>query len=63
MDCVSLFQAGIENVVASSGTSLTDEQIRLLSNYTNTIYLVYDADSAGAKAMLRGVDMILAHGA
>jgi DNA primase len=62
MDCVSLFQAGIENVVASSGTSLTDEQIRLLSNYTNTIYLVYDADSAGAKAMLRGVDMILAHG-
>ncbi len=62
MDCISLFQAGIENVVASGGTALTDEQVRLISNYTRTIYFLYDADSAGARAMLRGVDIILAHG-
>lgn len=62
MDCISLFQAGIENVVASGGTALTEEQVRLISNYTNTIYFLYDADSAGAKAMMRGIDLILAHG-
>jgi DNA primase len=62
MDCISLFQAGIENVVASGGTALTDDQVRLISNYTRTIYFLYDADSAGARAMLRGIDIILAHG-
>lgn len=62
MDCISLFQAGIENVVASGGTALTEDQVRLISNYTNTIYFLYDADSAGAKAMMRGVDLILAQG-
>ncbi len=62
MDCISLFQAGVENVVASGGTALTDEQVRLISNYTRTIYFLYDADSAGARAMLRGIDIILAHG-
>lgn len=62
MDCISLFQAGVENVVASGGTALTEEQVRLISNYTNTIYFIYDADSAGAKAMMRGIDLILAQG-
>jgi len=62
MDCISLFQAGIENVVASGGTALTEEQVRLISNYTNTIYFLYDADSAGAKAMMRGIDLMLAQG-
>ena len=62
MDCISLFQAGFENVVASGGTALTEEQVRLISNYTNTIYFIYDADSAGARAMMRGVDLILAQG-
>ncbi|MEN3038406.1 MAG: DNA primase [Candidatus Kryptonium sp.] len=62
MDCISLFQSGIENVVASGGTALTEEQVRLISNYTETIYFIYDADSAGAKAMMRGIDLILAQG-
>ncbi len=62
MDCISLFQAGIENVIASGGTALTDEQVKLISNYTDKIYFLYDADSAGARAMVRGIDIILAHG-
>lgn len=62
MDCISLFQSGIENVVASGGTALTEDQVRLISNYTDTIYFLYDADSAGARAMMRGVDIILAQG-
>ncbi len=62
MDCVSLFQAGIENVVATSGTALTEEQVKLISNYADTVYFLYDADSAGARAMLRGIDIILAQG-
>jgi len=58
-DLISVFQAGIQNIVASSGTALTPEQVRLLSRYTRTIVIVYDADSAGSKAALRGVDLIL----
>ena len=58
-DLISVFQAGIQNVVASSGTALTTEQVQLLSRYTKTIVIVYDADSAGSKAALRGVDLIL----
>ena len=58
-DVISMHQAGIENVVASSGTSLTEEQIRLLSRFTRNITLMYDGDKAGVKAALRGVDLIL----
>jgi DNA primase len=61
-DVISLHQAGIENVVASSGTALTVEQIRLISRYTKNITVLYDADSAGIKASLRGIDMILEEG-
>lgn len=59
VDLISLFQAGVKNVVASSGTALTEDQILLLSRYTKNITIVYDADSAGSKAALRGVDLIL----
>jgi DNA primase len=61
-DVVSLHQAGIENVVASSGTSLTVEQIRLIGRFTNNITVLYDGDSAGIKASLRGIDLILEEG-
>ncbi len=61
-DLLSLYQAGIRNCVASSGTALTAEQIQLLSRYTKTIALVYDADSAGSKATMRGVDLIIENG-
>ncbi|MFA6456462.1 MAG: DNA primase [Bacteroidota bacterium] len=61
-DLISVFQAGITNIVASSGTALTTEQIQLISRYTKNITLVYDADSAGANAMMRGVDLILEGG-
>ena len=61
-DVISMHQAGVENVVASSGTSLTQEQIRLLSRFTRNITIIYDGDSAGVKATLRGVDMILKEG-
>jgi DNA primase len=61
-DLISVFQAGIQNIVASSGTALTEEQIRLLSRYTKNITLVYDADSAGSKATMRGVDLIIENG-
>ncbi len=61
-DLISVFQAGIRNIVASSGTALTVEQIQLLHRYTKNIFLVYDADSAGSKAMLRGVDLIIEQG-
>ncbi len=60
-DLITVFQAGFENVVASSGTALTVEQIQLLSRYARRITLVYDADSAGSKATLRGGDLILEH--
>ncbi|MBM4165444.1 MAG: DNA primase [Ignavibacteria bacterium] len=58
-DFLSLFQAGIENVVASSGTALTEEQVQLLSRYTKSIVILYDADSAGSVAALRGIDVVL----
>lgn len=61
-DVISMHQAGIENVVASSGTSLTVEQIRLIKRYTNNITILYDGDAAGIKASLRGTDMILEEG-
>ncbi|MFT3912411.1 MAG: DNA primase [Ferruginibacter sp.] len=58
-DVVSLHQAGIENVVASGGTSLTIEQLRLIKKYTNNLTIIYDGDSAGIKAALRGLDLAL----
>ena len=61
-DVLSMHQAGIENVVASSGTSLTTEQIRLVSRYTKNITMLYDGDNAGIHAALRGTDMILEEG-
>jgi DNA primase len=61
-DVISMHQAGIENVVASSGTSLTEGQIRLVKRYTPNITILYDGDSAGIKASFRGIDMILREG-
>ena len=61
-DVLSLHEAGIENVVASSGTSLTQEQIRLIKRFTNNISVLYDGDEAGIKASLRGIDLILEEG-
>lgn len=59
MDVISLYQNGIKNVVASSGTSLTVEQIRLIKRLTNNITVLYDGDQAGIKASFRSIDMIL----
>jgi len=61
-DVISLHQAGIENVVASSGTSLTTDQVKLIQRYTQNITILYDGDPAGIKASLRGIDMILEQG-
>lgn len=61
-DVITMHQAGIQNVVASSGTSLTTEQIRLISRYTKNITILYDGDAAGIKASFRGLDMILEQG-
>ena len=61
-DVISLHQSGIENAVASSGTSLTIEQIRLIGRYTKNITVLYDGDAAGIKASLRGIDLILEEG-
>lgn len=61
-DVISMHQSGVENVVASSGTSLTTEQIRLLGRFTKNITVIYDGDSAGIHASLRGIDMILKEG-
>lgn len=61
-DVISLHQAGIENVVASSGTSLTVDQIRLIRRYTPNITILYDGDSAGIKASFRGIDLVLEEG-
>ncbi|MEM8487947.1 MAG: DNA primase [Bacteroidota bacterium] len=61
-DVISLFQAGIENVVATSGTALTPDQIKLLKRYTNQVLVLYDSDSAGAAAALRGIDLLLTQG-
>ncbi|MGV3704888.1 MAG: DNA primase [Arcticibacter sp.] len=61
-DVLSVHQAGIENVVASSGTSLTSGQVRLIGRFTKNITILYDGDAAGIKASLRGLDMILEEG-
>ena len=61
-DLISVYQAGVENVVASSGTALTEEQIHLIARYAKSVTLVYDADSAGSKATIRGVDLIIENG-
>lgn len=61
-DVISLHQAGIENVVASGGTSLTQDQLRLIKKYTSNLTIVYDGDAAGVKAALRGLDMALEEG-
>src|SRR6266480_2899680 len=58
-DVISLHQAGVENVVASGGTSLTTDQLRLIKKYTNNLTIIYDGDVAGVKAALRGLDMAL----
>lgn len=62
MDVISMHQSGVENVVASSGTSLTEGQIRLIHRFTENVTVIYDSDAAGIKASLRGIDMILAEG-
>lgn len=58
-DVISLHQAGIENVVASGGTSLTPDQLRLIKKYTNNLTIIYDGDAAGVKAAMRGLDLAL----
>lgn len=62
LDVISMHQSGIENVVASSGTSLTVEQIQLIKRFTRNMTVIYDGDAAGIKASLRGIDMILREG-
>jgi DNA primase len=59
MDVIALYQHGIKNVIASSGTSLTDDQVRLLSRYTKNIVVIFDADTAGKKAALRSIEILL----
>src|SRR5690606_28280399 len=61
-DVISMHQAGVENVVASSGTSLTTEQIKLIARFTKNVTMLYDGDAAGIKASLRGTDMLLKEG-
>ncbi len=61
-DVISLYQAGIQNVVSSSGTALTKDQIKLIRRYTNNITILYDGDAAGIKASFRGIDLILEEG-
>jgi len=60
-DVIGMWQSGMKNVVASSGTALTDGQIALIHRYTDNITLIYDGDNAGIKAALRGMDMLLHH--
>ena len=62
MDVISMSQRGVENVVASSGTSLTDGQITLIHRFTSNVTVIYDSDPAGIKASIRGIDMLLAQG-
>lgn len=62
MDVISMHQSGLDNVVASSGTSLTEGQIRLIHRFTENVTVIYDSDPAGIKASLRGIDMLLAEG-
>lgn len=59
MDLISLYQAGVKNVVASSGTSLTEEQVQLLSRFTKNIIILFDADPAGQKASVRSIEILL----
>lgn len=61
-DVISMYQAGVQNVVSSSGTSLTKEQIKLIRRYTQNITILYDGDNAGIKASFRGIDLILEEG-
>ena len=61
-DVISLHEAGVHNVVASSGTSLTEDQIRIIRRYTKNVLFLFDSDPAGVKASLRGIDMVLAAG-
>ena len=61
-DVISMYQAGVQNVVSSSGTSLTREQIRLIKRYTKNMTILYDGDAAGIKASFRGIDLILEEG-
>ena len=61
-DVISMHQAGIENVVASSGTALTHGQIRLIRRFSNNITVLYDGDAAGINAALRGIDLLLEEG-
>ncbi|MDE7461940.1 MAG: DNA primase [Muribaculaceae bacterium] len=61
LDVIGMWQSGMQNVVASSGTALTDGQIALIHRFTNNITLLYDGDKAGIKAALRGIDMLLSH--
>jgi DNA primase len=61
-DVISMYQAGIDNVVASSGTALTEEQIQLLHRFTENVTVLFDGDAAGIKAALRGIDLILKGG-
>lgn len=61
-DVIAMHQCGLENVVANSGTALSEEQIRLLRRFTSNIVLIYDGDEAGIKASIRGIDMLLAEG-
>lgn len=62
MDVISLHQAGLKNVVASSGTSLTPEQAKLIGRFSKNVVFIYDGDSAGIKAMMRGIDILLEQG-
>ena len=61
-DVISMHQSGVENVVASSGTSLTENQIKLIKRFTDDVCVLYDGDAAGIKASLRGIDMLLEGG-
>lgn len=61
MDVIGMWQSGLRNVVASSGTALTDGQIAMIHRFTDNITLIYDGDAAGIKASLRGIDMLLSH--
>ena len=62
LDVIGMWQAGIKNVVASSGTALTDNQIALIHRFTSNVTLIYDGDKAGINAALKGIDMFLKHG-
>lgn len=62
MDVISMHQAGVCNVVASSGTALTVQQVRLIKRFTNNVTLIYDSDAAGIKASLRGIELLLQDG-